>query len=146
MQMGQVAVMQGQHLARAQFVTWLKNTHPDLWQGIMQSELGGLGVHEAPEAVPERSMWEKIIDGATKVGSTYLQYEAQRKILKMNIERAQQGLPPLDPSIIGATPVIRTEIDISPEMAAGLKQKLGMGIGTIALIGAGVLLLLFMRR
>ena len=142
MHLGEAAIMSGEHLARAQFVTWLQDKHPELLTAVLtKSELGQ--VKEAPK----KSLWDKIIDGVTAIGPAYLQYEAQRKMLKLNIDRAKQGLPPLDPDVYGAVPTIRTEVDISPEMAGQLKAGImGIGMNTLLLIGAGLAVFMLMRK
>ena len=143
MHLGQAAPMMGKHLSRAQFVTWLQNKHPELWNAILtKSELG-----QAETTAQKKSFWDKIMDTVTTIGPAYLQYEAQRKMLKLNIERAQQGLPPLDPDVYGAVPTIRTEVDISPEIAGRLKEGImGIGMNTLLLVGAGLAVFMLMRR
>jgi len=102
--------------SQAQFLTWLKNRHPELYSATIEqaemSTLSGLGAEE--------SVWSKIVNGVSSLGTTYLALKNQKDLLALNLERAKAGQPPLD---AGATaPVVRTQIDLPPELMSQLQQ------------------------
>ena len=94
----------------------------------------------------DTSWWQKLTSGALALGTTYLALKNQRDAMKMNLARAEQGLPPLD--VAATAPVIRTQVEIDPALAAKIGGSIGSGLNTTMLmVGAGVLLLvLFMGR
>ena len=137
-----------QVLAQAQFLTWMQNRHPELYaeafEAASNSNLSGLGQTTAEPTPTYTSLVDKIV----ALGSGYLTYTMQKKIINMNIERAKMGLPPIDIAAAGAAPVIQTEVNISPAMIASLKESLGGGMQQIGLIIAVALgaFLLFGRK
>lgn len=134
----------GPEKARLMFATWVKNTHPALYERVIKetavSEVNGVG--EAQET--GKSFWQKITEGLTTIGTGYLSYKNQKDMLKLNIARAEQGLPPLD---AGATaPVVRTQIDLEPEIADRLSAGIGTGMQNALLIGGAALLAIMLLK
>ena len=127
--------------SQAQFLTWLKNNHPGLYSAALEraevtrheaSTLSGLGADE--------SLWSKIVNGVSSLGTTYLALRNQKELLELNLERAKAGQPPLD---AGATaPVVRTQIDLPPHLMAQLQQG-AADTGKKVLIYGGAALLGF---
>jgi hypothetical protein len=140
-------------LARAQFLTWLKETHPTVFRAALEhaetakahfaaqtgnpGALSGLGWTMGADgtAVAEpKSWWSSLAEGITQAGTAYLAYKGQKANIELNLQRAQQGLPPVDYSRYTA-PTVRTQVDVSPEILARLREG---GMNTMLLIG-GVL-------
>ena len=133
--------------ARIDFAQWLKNEHPALFaKAIAIAEnstatLSGLG-----QADSGGSFWSKFSKAALGLGTTYLALKNQRDAMKINLARAQQGQPPID--MATSAPVVRTQVDMSPELTQRLVSNVG-GAMQMPLIIAGVglvALLLFMRK
>jgi len=127
----------GPEKARLMFATWVRKTHPELYEKVIKetaaTEVSGIG--EAQQT--EKSFWQKITEGLTTVGTSYLTYKNQKDMLDLNIKRAEQGLPPLD---AGATaPVVRTQIDLEPEIADRLSAGIGSGMQRALLFGGAAL-------
>jgi hypothetical protein len=128
--------------SRLDFAQWLKNTHPDIFNRAIkiasQNEtLGALGA--------ENGFWSKFTTAAMGLGTTYLALKNQRDAMKINLERAQQGQPPID--IATTAPVIRTQIDMSPELTNKLVSTAGAGINrTLMLAGAALLAAFFIFK
>lgn len=95
-------------------------------------------IFDVTEPVAERSFWEKFVEGALAGGMTYLTLKNQRDAMKINLDRAQAGLPPID--VATSAPVIKTQIDIDPALARSLASNVGAGINRNMLIIAGVAL------
>lgn len=132
------------HQARLQFATWVKDKHPDIYSAAMRraekwrrewgqkrgqpATLEGLG-----QDGETQSFWDKFREGVTTLGTTYLTYKTQSDAMDINMTRAEQGLPPIDTSF--AAPVVRTQIDISPEIAARLQETGTEAMKNMALYG-----------
>ena len=96
--------------------------------------------------VVEKSFWEKFMEGALTGGMTYLTLKNQRDAMKINLDRAQAGLPPID--VATSAPVIKTVVDIEPSLARDLTSNIGGAINrNMLIIGAvGLVVLFFMMR
>lgn len=82
----------------------------------------------------EPAWWEKIIDGSDKIVTTVAAAQTTRDIYKINKLRAQQGLPPID---AGA---------LSPQFNVGLSPGTIKQFSVPLMIGAGLILLMILRR
>jgi len=121
--------------SRVDFAKWLKSEHPALFDRavrIASNNQQGLGaVNSSP------SFWSKFSKAAMGLGTTFLALKNQRDAMKINLARAQQGQPPIDAST--SAPIVRTQVDISPELRKQLTSTAGEGINkTLLLVGAGV--------
>lgn len=121
--------------SRAQFLEWLKETHPNLFRGALKyaetwregeadrqgnpGTISGLGQTQAGTVEPT-SFWGKLSEGITALGTAYLGYKGQKNVLEMNLQRAQMGLPPIDPAT--GAPTVRTSVSLSPEIMARLND------------------------
>lgn len=97
-------------------------------------QLRGLGA----ENTTEKEGWlSKFMGFVGSAGSTYLSLKNQRDLLKMNMERAAQGLPPIDIETTG--PIIRTEVALPDDVVDKITASAGMNINKILLFtGIGV--------
>lgn len=151
-------------LARAQFLTWLKERYPPVFRHALKvaetakshfaaqtknpAALSGLGWSMSADggvAVAEpTTWWQSLVEGITQAGTAYLAYKGQKAAIEMNLARANQGLPPIDASQYTA-PTVRTQVDVSPEILARLRET---GISTAVIMGAlgiGALVILSRR-
>lgn len=127
--------------ARIQFMKWVQDSFPALAAAAIDyadtPTVNGLGAEE--------SFWSKLSKGLVGLGSTYLALKNQREALKINLERAKMGQPPID--MASTAPVIRTQVEIDPALASKLATRIGGGINTTMLMmGAGLLALLFFMK
>ena len=129
--------------ARIDFAQWLKNNHPVIFEkaiAIASNSENGLGALGA-----ENGFWSKFTTAALGLGTTYLALKNQRDAMKINLERAQQGQPPID--MATSAPVVRTQVDMSPELTTRLVSGVGAGLQTPLIIaGIGLVALLFFMR
>ena len=120
-----------------------------LWDDLTGDLTGGFETLTMPtttEAAQEKSLWEKILDGAVTLGTGLVGLKQQEKLLELNIARAKEGLPPLD---VGAVaPVIKTEVAIDPATAAALASNVGSSInrGFLIMGGVALVVLFFVMR
>ena len=119
----------------------IKRNHPALFEAAVRATkkqrskgdmLKGLGETET------KSLWDRLSENIVKLGGAYLTIKNQKDMVDLNIERARQGLPPLD---IGSTaPVVRTQVDLPPGMVNQLTSEAGMGLNKILLFGGAAIL------
>lgn len=156
--LGEVGVnLPPKQLARAQFLTWLKTRHPAVFRHALRvaetakasfaaqagnpAALSGLGWSMSADgetAVAEpKSWWQSLAEGITQAGTAYLAYKGQKANIELNMRRAEQGLAPVDYSAYTA-PTLRTQVDVSPEILARLRETGMDTMKTIALVALGV--------
>jgi len=131
--------------ARLQFATWLKKTNPGLYQAAVErANASTFGAAEETEG--ESSWWQKLVGGIAAAGTTYLTLKNQRDAMKINLERAQTGLPPIDAGT--SAPVIKTQIDLPPDVVNKITQSAGTNINKMLMFGAAAIgaVMLFMNR
>ena len=95
--------------------------------GLGQDVWGGIGVPTTTDT-GNGFDWEdtldKAFDFATKAVPAYFAYETQKDIAAINLTRAEQGLPPLDPGVTATQ--IRVVHDVPPEVQQQISAfKLG---------------------
>jgi len=123
--------------ARLQFADWLKTNHPAIFARAIRVAEKSTATLEGLGEEPTKSFWEKFSDAAVGIGTTYLSLKNQRDAMKLNLERAQQGLPPIDAAT--SAPVVKTQVDLSPELTTRLVSTAGEGINKVLLlVAAGV--------
>lgn len=141
----------GKALARAQFLTWLKQTSPNTFRHALRvaenakahfeaqtgnpAALSGVGLttdkNTGVTVEESKNWWQALAEGITSAGTAYLAYKGQKAAIDLNLQRAQQGLPPIDVSRYTA-PTVRTQVDVSPEILARLRES---GTNTMLLVG-----------
>jgi hypothetical protein len=116
-------------------LNWLEKTYPGSKSKILKRAQGSLGADETttPAAVP---WYEKLLNAAKEVIPVYYQYKSNKQITDLQMNRANQGLAPLDVSQYSAPPVtVQHTFDnqISPDTKTAL--MIGGGIlGAIILL------------
>lgn len=141
------------------FMTWVQETYPDLYQAVLNrvasQEVATQGVavnnrqlgQVGPPAPEMESWWSKASTAFMSLGVTYLGLKNQRDVLKINLERAKKGLPPISNENLTA-PIVQTRVDVSPEVMDKLTAGVGTQMNKVLLFGGIALLgvLLFMRK
>lgn len=138
-----------QQIARAQFLAWLRINFPELYDA---------GTNRA-NAIPAASgigddsgggFWSSIGDTFNNVVSnvtqalpqlaqTYASYQNQQNIIKLNAQRAQQGLAPLTYNaqgqlMQGGVPYTSSDLRLAGSGGISTTTLLLMGGGALALI------------
>lgn len=125
-------------IARIKFLEWLDKTNPEAYKAIMREASIGLN--------SVGGIWDNIVDAAQKIIPGVVQAKAQRDLYKMQLRRAEKGLPPIDAASIA--PVVKVQADIAPQtrqaimqdMSSGAKKYiLPMAVAGIALIAIAIL-------
>lgn len=100
-----------------------------------------------PASVPAADNGGGIVDAlkslAPALRDIYLSAnaaEAQKKVMDLNIARAQRGLPPINAAQYGLQPGVN--VGMSPQMRRDFYTVGGVGLGTVAAVGVGAYLLL----
>jgi len=127
--------------AGIEFLSWLEVWSPQLYSHVMArvgsppgqgiyalNELNGVG-HLAAEDIlaptttqGAGSSFMDYINQALETAKTaipaYFQYKTQADIMEMNIARAKQGLPPIDPGVVA--PQVKVIHDVPPEVQGAI--------------------------
>ena len=107
----------------AQFFDWLRASMPGLYSEIQRR--GGALV-----AID----FGAILSNVKDLGAQYLQYDAQRRLLNAQLDRARAGLPPLDAG------------QYAPGINAGIATDTRNDITMWLLIGGAALIAVMMLR
>jgi hypothetical protein len=126
--------------AAEKFAKWVSDTFPELYTAAVRrlENTGGagglsrLGQDTATAAAPV-SAWDKVINAIQTIAPEYLKAKAQKDLLDVQLDRAKQGLPPLDMS------------QYAPSVRLGLDtQQIGGALASVppvVWLGAGGVLL-----
>ncbi len=127
-----------QDKAAQELLNWMEQQYPGSKQKVLET-VGAptLGAADTAGDVP---WYSKIIDAAGQVATTYFQSKVQKETTDLQIERARQGLPPLDLSRYGAAP-ITTQVDF--KMSPQTKMLIWAGV---AILGAVLLIPTLSRK
>lgn len=125
------------------FLSWLRDKAPHYYRPVMQEfqngQLSGLGLvgpgetEAASETPLPKSVGDTIKDIIAGLSTAYLtktQADAQKKVLDLQIKRAQAGLLPLDIDLQSYTSGPTVNVGMSPEV----KQMLIYGGIALAVV------------
>ena len=127
--------------ARLQFMAWVKDNYPELYLRAQNTARKEGSEPSAQLAGLGEGFWEKFSSTVTGLGTTYLTLKNQRDAMKLNMQRAEQGLPPVDAGV--TAPVIRTQIDLPPDVINRISSEAGMNVNKILIFGAAAIAALF---
>lgn len=128
------------------FMQWMEENFPETYGAALIEATDrtnavnafGLGAHAVTKPIaapPQKSWWNNFTTAIGDVGGKFLQYKSQQKVLRLQLQRAKQGLPPLDMSRLA--PVIKVQPELSPEMVDDVKKYMvpaAIGLGAVLLI------------
>lgn len=123
--------------ARVAFARWLKVRDPFMYRlavkrhqikrGMMHRNNSGLSGYDSgdflSEVVPEKEdqpWWKSLTSTIEQVAPAIATASLQRKLLKVQMARAEKGLPPLEASQYA--PAIKISPEITPESEAALTR------------------------
>lgn len=98
-------------------------------QGLGQATPSIMGP-TIPQEQAEEGWLDKLIGAATTIAPAYLQFQQQKEILDMQLERAKQGLPPLETAYMA--PTVRIQTELSPEALRTARTGIAEGMGKLA--------------
>lgn len=132
--------------SKKKFLKWLNRNHPDVLKraldraGLSKSQVGlsGLGQNESNDT----PWYDKVFNMVGSAAESYLGYEQQKELIKLNQERAEQGLPPLD-----QPPAIRVEGEAGPETRKAVQEGImGAASQYVPLVLGGLVLFVLMQQ
>lgn len=136
-----------------EFANWLKKAHPRLYnQAAAIADEKANAASNVPAVAIERGRipgandnalsglaaednggwFSTFIGAAATLGGTYLNLKNQRDQLKINLQRAQIGLAPID--VVG-TPILTARVELPPDTIDKITQSAGMNINKILIFG-----------
>lgn len=129
-----------------QFATFVKQKYPKLFEAAREradratnvEKVTGMGLVD-PSSIGKAAKsnggwWNTFLKSTAALGTTYLTLKNQRDALKMNLKRQEQGLAPVD--IQPSGPVIRTQVDLPPDVVQKVTSSAGLQVNKILMFGA----------
>jgi len=92
--------------AQEQFVDWLRKNQPNVYKAAIDEVGIGLGEKD--------TWWDSFIGAAKELVPVIVGARSQKKILDVQLRRAEQGLPPLNTQQI--SPTVRVQAGLTPDM------------------------------
>lgn len=143
----------------AEFSDWLRVKYPDIYKAAMMSRpdllipefamagLGGLRLRQlagladaAGDSAPSSEWGKQISDLLNKIAAPLLNVYQQKKILDINVKRAEMGLDPINESNIAPT----VNVGVPPQQ---MEQIMSLGkIMVIGVLGLGAVYLVSKKR
>lgn len=127
------------------YILWMKKNSPKLYRAAIAKMSQSTLLGEEPPT-PENwfsSLTNTIMDLAPK----YLQLKQQKDVMKMQMKRAQQGLPPAN--VADYAPVVKADINLAPETRKEIIEAGQSSLNDMMkplLIGGGLLALYFVMK
>lgn len=123
------------------FIDWLKTNQPEIYAGVAytrpdlvspdmlfeQSSFLGDVEEGAESTLNAQSVLDKTLDTLKEWLPMYYQYSSQKSLIDLNIERAKQGLTPIDSAMIAPTVKVGASSDIQKIAIFGLLGFFGLG-------------------
>ena len=143
----------GKKKALELFAKWLKENDPFLYRvALKRNEITSQKVNGLSGGVAD--FFNSIIDTVKTAAPQVLQYNQQKAIMKMQLERAEKGLPPAN--VDDYTPSVKISPVITPETEQAITrvavQSAKEGVGAfmskwgVPLVVGGALLILFRKK
>lgn len=115
--------------AHQAFLAMLAQKRPQIYQAVLQRlkdrGLAGLG-ETVDTTVSEPGYFDKFMQTIQTIVPTYLGYQMSKDLYSLNLERAKQGLPPIDSA------------SVAPQVQVGLSPQTQMlvfgGLGLLAVM------------
>lgn len=133
--------------SKKMFLQWLAINEPVIFKAAAERA-------ESPGLSGIADFFTSAVDVIKQAAPAITQYKAQSKILKVQLERAKQGLPPLDTA--DYAPTIKVQPQLTPETNYAIQQGLTSGVSgglggigkylPFVLLGVGALFLLKRAR
>ena len=139
------------------FAKWVAENDPFLFEiakkrlALKKSAVAGMGFLDT---IDWGSLASSVVSTVKDIAPQLVQYKAQSKILGVQLERAKQGLPPIEAA--NYAPTVKVAADITPEMEAAAtriaQQSIGTGIASFGqyipmlAIGGAALYLITRKR
>jgi hypothetical protein len=90
---------------------------------------GGVGTPTTTGDSNGEAWYSGILDFAKEAVPAYLAYDAQKDLMDLNLERARQGLDPVDPGI--AAPQLTVVHQLPPEVQTGIADMKFAGMNIL---------------
>ncbi len=117
-----------------QFVKWMRVNEPRLYRAAASaagSATGNTSVLSAADTGQPAggSWWDSFIGAAKQLVPVAIQARSQKRILDVQLRRAEQGLPPLQTSQIA--PTVNVQAGVTPDLKKILIPALAIGGGLL---------------
>lgn len=140
--------------AKKDYLKWMQQNEPFIYEVAMQrlrnenSNLSGWADFGASIG----KAFSTVTNTVSNLAPTYLQYKQQKKVMDMQMRRAEQGLPPAN--VEDYTPAVKVRVDASPETQQAIQtaavQATQTGIDKMMPVfllgGVGIIAMLMLKK
>lgn len=113
-------------------LNWLESQFPGSKAEIL-AKIDAPDMGQTEPAAAAEPWYKQAIDAASQIATGYFQSKVQKETTDIQIERARQGLPPLDLTKYGPAPVT-VQHQITGAMSPQTKTLLWVGAGILAAV------------
>jgi hypothetical protein len=144
-------MVDSKQIARAQYLAWLRSSFPELYDAATMNVRppgAGLGDDTSSGGFFDSlgSAFNNVVTNVTQalpqLANTYAAYENQQNLIRLNSQRANQGLSPLTYNAQGQLMAGGIPYTSSDLRLAGS----GLSLTTLLLIGGGAIGLIFLLK
>ena len=125
---------------RVRFAKWIQKNYPAAWAKAVFPMRNGLGAVNPDDFAPELPLtpdqvgsspgfFQSLIDNLPKAVAAVAQYKAQTALIGLNIDRAKNGLPPVDSASIAPT------ANVGIGVSANSQKMVYIALGVVAFLG-----------
>lgn len=111
---------------------WLESQFPGSKAEIL-AKIDAPNMGQAETVAAPEPWYKQAIDAASQIATGYFQSKVQKETTDIQIERARQGLPPLDLTKYGPAPVT-VQHQIGTGLSPQTKTMLWVGAGILAAV------------
>ena len=127
------------------FLKWADTIKPGLKDKLLDAAntSAGLGQVSPPSIIAQpvaesETWWQKVLNAAPNVFATWLQTKQQKDVAKLQLDRARQGLAPLDVSQYAPPPITVQHEVTTATMSPETKSWLITGAVVLGLVFLGM--------
>lgn len=111
--------------SKIKYLKWMQRNEPYIFAvGMRRLEMQGDGsmgaINWGSIGSNIGKAFSTVANTASNLAPQYLQYKQQKKVMDMQMKRAEQGLPPAN--VEDYTPAVKLRVDASPETQAAITR------------------------
>jgi len=110
------------------FANWLRVNEPGLYRSAVKTANTGVGLSATDTPAPT-NWWDSFVGAAKQLVPVVVQARSQKRLLDVQLKRAESGLPPLNAGQIA--PTVRVQAGLTPALKKILIPALAIGGGLI---------------
>lgn len=115
--------------SQVDYLNWLNKANPEMYQELY-GQIYGAALGAVEPAAEEPSLWDSILSGIADLAPVYLATEQQKQLNEVNLQRAKNGLSPLDASEASG---VSAQVGLSKSTQNTILGAVGIGAAALVL-------------